>query len=281
MRAAAAMAATAAVTASCSAPSPRPGRATASPTSTADLRCGGVLTREECTVLGDGVSPRQGGSWGWQDVEVVPARGSGSATALRVRYPAGSSSQTSHRDAGSPTGGAQAYLPLDGGGQDALRLSYSVRFAPGFAFNKGGKLPGLYGGSRTSGGRTPDGTDGLSTRLMWRRGGAGEVYAYLPSSREHGTSLGRGSWTFEPDRWYAVEQQVRLNDVGRANGEILLDVDGRRVMSERGLRFRTTRDLRIDGIFFSTFFGGTDRSWASPRDQYADFAGFAVSPLDR
>ena len=266
-----------AVTAACGAPSPDPGPS--APTS-ADRSCGGLLTREECAVLGDGVSPRQGGAWGWDDVEVVPARGSGSATALRVRYPAGSASQSSHRDSGSPTGGAQVYLPLDEGGRDALRLSYSVRFEPGFDFNKGGKLPGLYGGTRTSGGMTPDGTDGLSTRLMWRRGGAGEVYAYLPSSEEHGTSLGRGAWTFEPGRWYRVEQEVRLNDVGRKNGQILLDVDGRRVLSERGLEFRTTDDLRIDGVFFSTFFGGDDRSWASPRDQYADFTGFAVAAPD-
>ncbi|WP_181449171.1 polysaccharide lyase [Nonomuraea aridisoli] len=44
-----------------------------------------------------------------------------------------------------------------------------------------------------NGGRIPDGTNGLSTRFMWRANGAGEVYAYLPTSREHGTSLGRGA----------------------------------------------------------------------------------------
>jgi len=35
--------------------------------------------------------------------------------------------------------------------------------------------------------------------------------------------------------------------------------------------------LRIEGLFFSTFFGGGDASWATPRDQYADLAGFELA----
>jgi hypothetical protein len=30
-------------------------------------------------------------------------------------------------------------------------------------------------------------------------------------------------------------------------------------------------------VFFSTFFGGSDPSWATPRTQHTDFAAFAVS----
>jgi len=44
-----------------------------------------------------------------------------------------------------------------------------------------------------------------------------------------------------------------------------------------GLTLRTVDDLKIEGVIFSTFFGGGDQSWATPRDQYADFAVFAVS----
>jgi hypothetical protein len=36
--------------------------------------------------------------------------------------------------------------------------------------------------------------------------------------------------------------------------------------------------LHIDGVFFSTFFGGNDTSWASPANQTIDFAGFGLSP---
>ena len=50
-----------------------------------------------------------------------------------------------------------------------------------------------------------------------------------------------------------------------------------RCFTQRGMTYRTTDQLKIDGLFFSTFFGGGDESWASPVDQYADFAGFSVS----
>ena len=53
--------------------------------------------------------------------------------------------------------------------------------------------------------------------------------------------------------------------------------NGIRVFEQTGLTFRTTPSLRIEGLFFSTFFGGGDASWATPRDQYADFAGFELA----
>jgi hypothetical protein len=128
----------------------------------------------------------------------------------------------------------------------------------------------------TSGRQIPDGTDGFSTRFMWRAGGAAEVYSYLPSSVEHGTSLGRGAWTWPTGRWVRVEQHVRLNTPGVADGVLDVTVNGRSVLRERGLTYRTVPTLRIDGVFFSTFFGGGDASWATPVDQYADFGRRAV-----
>jgi hypothetical protein len=74
-----------------------------------------------------------------------------------------------------------------------------------------------------------------------------------------------------------VEQAVRLNTPGRSDGTIDVNLDNKRVLHVGGLEFRTTDRLGIEGVFFSTFFGGSDPSWATPRAQYADFAGFAVS----
>jgi hypothetical protein len=196
-------------------------------------------------------------------------------SAFRVSYPAGSASPAVARG-GAPSGGAQRYFRLAGGPVDTLRLAYHVRFPAGFDFVKGGKLPGLYGGTVTGGKRIPDGTDGFSTRYMWRRQGAGEVYAYLPGSVGYGTSLGRGSWFFVPGRWTHLEQEIRLNTPGSPDGCITVLVDGRQVYHHAGLTFRTTADLKIDGVFFSTFFGGGDTGWVTPTDQYADFAAFEV-----
>jgi hypothetical protein len=129
----------------------------------------------------------------------------------------------------------------------------------------------------TSGGRVPDGTNGLSTRLMWRSGGAGELYAYLPSSERVGTSFERGAWHWQPGHWHTIVESVSLNDPGGENGSIRVVVDERAVVELSDVVFRTTSTLMIEGIFFSTFFGGSDTSWASPRDQHVDFAGFCVA----
>src|SRR5258708_1784592 len=83
-----------------------------------------------------------------------------------------------------------------------VTFGYSVMFEQGFQFNEGGKLPGLCesssrilviatysaqdGGDNEevattcSGGRHDE--RGWSVRLMWRTGGAGEMYTYLPRS---------------------------------------------------------------------------------------------------
>ncbi|WP_433291048.1 polysaccharide lyase [Pseudonocardia sp. CA-142604] len=191
---------------------------------------------------------------------------------LRITYPAGSAS----RSAGGTDGGAQAYLELPHP-TDALDLRYQLRFPAGFDFVKGGKLPGLYGGTTTSGQQIPDGTNGFSTRYMWRADGNGEIYAYLPTSRNHGTSLGRGCWQFTPGTWTTLRQRVQLNTPGLSNGRITVWQDDNLVLDHTGLRFRTTDQLRIQGLFFSTFFGGDDTTWATPTDQHTDFADFTLT----
>lgn len=93
------------------------------------------------------------------------------SSALQLYYPANSVNPGNY-----PQGGADFYatpLPLE----DAknVTLEYSVFFPMGFDWVHGGKLPGLYGGHMTcSGGDAA--TTCFSTRLMWRAGGAGELY---------------------------------------------------------------------------------------------------------
>lgn len=195
---------------------------------------------------------------------------------LRVAYPAKSASPTLTRESKAPVGGAQFYANLGIKARDSLHLRYYVRFAEGFDFVKGGKLPGLYGGVGATGGKVPDGESGFSTRFMWRAKGAGEVYAYLPTSKEHGTSLGRGKWRFAPGKWHLIEQAVNLNTPDRKDGRIRVWFDEKLVLDEQELVFRTTDKLKVEGILFSTFFGGDDASWATPEATHTDFAAFAV-----
>lgn len=214
-------------------------------------------------------TPKPEKQFGIGNVEVVDG------TFLRVRYHRGGASKSYCVARNLPVSGLQFYQQLPAR-YNRMVLTYSLRFPEQFDFVRGGKLPGLYGGTRTSGRSIPSGTDGFSTRFMWREEGAGEVYAYLPTSREVGTSLGRGSWRFVPGRWHCLEQEVILNTPGELNGKIAVRVDSKRVYETSTLLFRTGASLKIEGIFFSTFFGGRDASWAPREDTYVDFAHFEL-----
>lgn len=213
---------------------------------------------------------------------------------MQATYPEGSYTFTH-----SPQGGLSFYAtgPSSVSLDDAKEatFSYSVYFEDDFAFNKGGKLPGFCtcsshtsnkliltrdtdGGDDAttavscSGGRRDDTC--WSTRFMWRTGGAGEAYTYLPPDYSankavcdvapfstcndvYGASVGRGSWTFKAGTRTTIGQRVRLNDVGQENGELEIFVEGESIFTVKGLVFRDKAAGRIRGIQMQTFFGGT------------------------
>lgn len=201
--------------------------------------------------------------WGTQNMTV---QHEGSTNFLEVTYPKGSIDPAA---TAAPVGGAGFIYPsavpfLSG------CLAYDVAFEPGFDFAKGGKLPGLYGGDAPSGGA--DTSRGFSTRYMWRTGGAGEVYAYLPEKNaQYGESISTGAWAFIPGQWQHLEQEVVVNHTGSYDGVLRVWVDGKLVANWTDIFYRVSDDVLVAGLMFSTFFGGHDPSWASSRTQSAFF----------
>lgn len=183
---------------------------------------------------------------------------------LSVFYPKGSASPNVTKFDGAPVGGAE--FLAETGIYDSVYFHYFVKFDKEFDFVKGGKLPGLFGGTANSGGAIPTGYDGFSTRFMWRDSGIGELYAYMPSSQQWGTPLGEGKWNFVPGKWHSVQHQLVLNDPKVKNGKIKIWIDGKLIHKEESLLLRNTIDLKINGIFFSTFFGGNDTTWGASKD---------------
>lgn len=172
----------------------------------------------------------------------------------------------------------------------SMLLSYDIYFSPGFDFVKGGKLPGLFGGATNcSGGRHSDAC--FSTRLMWRTNGDGEVYAYIPTEQvsefcnipdnhcnfEYGNSLGRGAWRFVTGRWQNIAQHITLNTPGRMDGRLRVWYNGQPVLEVNDLNFRNNGDIQVEGIFFSTFFGGSDSSWVPSADCYTYYKNFVIA----
>ncbi|KAF9494129.1 polysaccharide lyase family 14 protein [Pleurotus eryngii] len=200
-------------------------------------------------------------------------------------YPAGSINPASQ-----PQGGAEFYAsPLEGMAKARqMVLTYSVFFPVDFNWVRGGKLPGLYGGrSHCSGG--DDATDCFS--------GAGELYLYAPKDKQtselcgdhqsvcestYGLSIGRGSFNFNPGSWTHLKQTVALNRPGKPDGYFALDVDGKRVIERsdiyyRGMPAPTKTDRLLNCLSNSTFFGGHEQKFATPRDQYTWFKDFSMS----
>ena len=201
---------------------------------------------------------------------------------LRAHYKIGSYDPGTAMKGGAPLGGAQftsKFQDINLAPSDRFVLTFSMRPKDGFNFVRGGKLPGFYGGTPRSGGKIPNGHDGFSTRIVWQTQGKGALYAYLPTSVTFGTVMGSGSWLFKPGRWVNVSQAVKLNTPGLSDGEVAVWIDGVLTHRECNLTFRDTETLKIDGIFFSTFFGGNDPSWASTSDTFIDFGDFKVSKL--
>lgn len=191
---------------------------------------------------------------------------------LTVAYPAGSTAPS----AGAPYGGAQICEPFTSGPRTSATLTYQVRFPQGFQWVKGGKLPGLYGGVEPFSGKKHN-DNGWSLRLMWRTNGAGEIYAYIAGQSGYGLSIDRGGVTWLADgQWHTVSLHVVLNSPGNADGSASLSVDGVTGINSTGMTITST-NTQIGGIFFSTFYGGHDRSWAPSAPTSIDFSNFAVS----
>lgn len=231
--------------------------------------------------LADWPGPTRG--WGFENHEYTEDSAV-QGRVLRVHIHKGSIDPGTMVRRGLPRSGSGFKARVLAPGADSATLEYLVRFPENFDFVRGGKLPGLFGGAGNSGGAIPNGLDGFSFRLMWREGGKGEVYAYLPTSKVYGTSLLQGQFVFVPGQWHRITQQVVLNTPGLSDGEVSLWLDGKLAGTARSLRIRDSAALKIDGVFFDLFFGGNDDSWAASADTYVEFAQFsagAPAPADR
>nr|WP_158612799.1 heparin lyase I family protein [Erwinia sp. JUb26] len=156
-------------------------------------------------------------------------------------------------------------------------VQYYVRFPSDFDFVKGGKLPGLFGGEGNTGGKIPNGSDGFSVRILWTKDGKGQIYAYLPSSKKWGTGLAKNTWTFSRGQWTKVTMLVQLNSPNHTDGKIRLWIGGEKVAELANVVFRNNENLLINGLLFSTFFGGNNSSFAPRTDQYIDFKNVMIS----
>lgn len=164
--------------------------------------------------------------------------------------------------------------PLAGGVEpDELYMRYYLRLGGDWDPSDVGKLPGLAGtyGRGGWGGRTADGFNGWSARggfyshvgedtVLAQRRGVG-FYLYHIDSRQGGYGELQG-WNagptglLEKNRWYCIEQYVRLNKPGEHDGVTRGWVDGQLAFERSNLLFRMTPELHIETVWVDVYHGG-------------------------
>ncbi|MFA6884906.1 MAG: T9SS type A sorting domain-containing protein [Paludibacteraceae bacterium] len=188
--------------------------------------------------------------------------------AMRIVYP--------ENEFGTQYTGCQVSLRFDK--RDEAFMCYSLRFSENFSWGTthfGGKLPGLAGGARCSGGNECDGTNGFSARLMWREGGRAVLYLYhMDKATKFGddyqlTYPDGSNVVFTPGRWFYIAERVKVNTDGDTyDGEVELWVNGQPVLLVQGLRLTSNGD-KVDDLYISTFHGGDDDTWCSTDTCYS------------
>lgn len=162
---------------------------------------------------------------------------------------------------------------------EEVYFRYYLRFGDDWSPNlDGGKLPGIAGtyGRAGWGMRKSDGYNGWSARSGYAARPADDKsvtnltsvvsYIYHVDIDGFGDFWGWNqgpSGLMENNRWYAVEQYVKLNNPEAHDGIFRAWVDGRQVIEKTTIQFRRTRELKIESIWMNVYFGGVD---PTPKD---------------
>ena len=168
------------------------------------------------------------------------------------------------------------YLFAKSGQQEPeeIHFRYYLRFGDDWnPYLDGGKLPGI-AGTYDRGGwglRKSDGYNGWSTRGAFsaRPAAAASVsgltaigsYVYHADGQENSGDY--WSWDegpaglLENNKWYAIEQYVKLNSPGNKDGVFRAWIDGRQVLEKTGLSFRHVPDLKIESVWLNVYHGGS------------------------
>jgi hypothetical protein len=151
-------------------------------------------------------------------------------------------------------------------------FEYRIRFNGDFDWSRGGKIPGLAGGTATTGCVATTG-NGFSARMMWRDNGRFIAYTYDNNqSVECGNTVNTGA-TFEPARWYRIKERVRLNTGVNDDGILQVWLDDRMVVNRSNMSWMNEApNNRINSVLFHSFYGGSTVDWSPGRETSISFA---------
>jgi len=156
---------------------------------------------------------------------------------------------------------------------EEIYFRYYLRVADDWQTLEGGKLPGLAGryGSAGWGGRMSNGSNGWSARGTFR--------ILPPAGNPLGEHLPIGNYVYHADmagsfgdshlwqtgyrgyleknRWYCIEQYLKMNTPGLNDGVMRAWVDGRLAWEKSDWRWRDIPTLKIEEVWMNVYHGGT------------------------
>ena len=174
------------------------------------------------------------------------------------------------------------FLDESGAEPEEAYFRYYLRFADDWEQTvDGGKMPGFAGtyGVAGWGGRPSDGTNGWSAR--------GSFYLSVTEDNPLAGTTPLGNYVYHADmtgsygdvwlwqedyrglltdnRWYCIEQYIKMNTPTVNDGVLRTWVDGRLAFEKTDLRFRDIETLKIEEVWMNVYHGGTA---PSPHDQH-------------
>ena len=167
---------------------------------------------------------------------------------------------------------------------EEIYFRYYLRFADDWNPKRGGKLPGLAGtyGRAGWGGRAVNGRNGWSARGLFKGQTNGKTpigyYCY------HADMKGRygANWVWDRDglgflennRWYCIEQYVRLNTPGQRDGILRGWVDGKPAFEKTDVRLRDVPTLKIETVWINLYHGG---AWTAETEDHLYIDNVVIS----
>lgn len=204
-------------------------------------------------------------------VEYVAASGDDPAF-LRLHYPEGSGSPFVAYNYNKPFGGVSEYVDGDYPSTDHIMLRYDIRVPSDFPFHAGGILPGVYGCLR----QNPKGGMRCYVDIHWDRDGRISLGGMFQLFTGGDTMLSADPLPTD-DQWHTVEVEAKMNE-GKSNrgGYAIVRIDGKEVIKQENITFRTNETYLFDGIAFFSYFGGLSTSNGAPHDTYVDIANILL-----
>lgn len=182
----------------------------------------------------------------------------------------------------------------------SIKMEYRVYFPADFDFVLGGKLPGIWGGEPGSSGGDWN-EKGWSFRVMFRKKGEAVAYVYLSTDQgsysgdekcklvrnqgpgfdkiaHHTNGAGIDLWRedglkFKRD-WNDVCLEAKCNTPGVSDGIVSLTINGK---TKTFSKIRWSQEAqKIEGIAFTSWFGGGSKDYAPKTTQKATIADVRI-----